>query len=475
MKISRRYPIRLTLKKTPQHSAGFLGVSPSRLETLEVLVLFGKGGDWDEFEYSHARHSGRFRFHHEGFDLFSFPSNAQLMWFDILRFVERMVRKYGGRVQAVVSNNEQFGALAAALIAQRLGLPGTDPQSILLSQHKFYMRERLAAVMPEANPRYCTFPHTFRSPADVGIDFPFFVKPVKAAYSVLARRVDNFDQLKKHMTFKPFEKHIIKRLIRPFNDVCAALTPFAIDAHWLLGEELLTGAQVNVDGLVHGGQCHILGIVDAVMYPGTHAFKRFDYPSRLPADWQARVSQVACRAMHALGHDYGFFNIEMTVDRARGAIKVIEVNPRMAAQFSDLYERIDGLNLHDLGLELALGGTPSFEKRTMPDRCGASFVFRRLDLLDLPQLPSAQQLAWLGRFDTHARLTTFFKAGSQLEREMKWLGSYRYAVLNMTAETESALMEKYKIVKQHMGFEVGARTVHAPGARDAHHNSSFPV
>lgn len=397
------------------------------------------------------------------------------MWFNILRFVERMVKKYGGRVQAVVSNNEQFGALAAALIAQRLGLPGADPQSILLSQHKFYMREKLQAVMPEVNPRYVAFPYPFESPDDLGIEFPFFVKPIKAAYSVLARRVDNFEQLKTHMTFKPFEKHIIKRLVRPFNDVCAAQTDFKIDAHWLLGESLLTGEQINVDGLVYDGECHVLGIVDAVMYPGTQAFMRFDYPSRLPADWQQRVRGVACGVMRALGHNHGFFNIEMTVDRATGDIKIIEVNPRMADQFSGIYARVDGLNLHDMGIQMALDIKPDVTKHSMPSRIGASFVFRRFDLSDLPAPPTAAQLAWLRRFDPQARLACFFKTGSQLVREMKWLGSYRYAVLNMTAETEAALMEKYEIVKHHLGFKVGWSAVGDPEAEARESDTSFRV
>ncbi|MDX2220097.1 MAG: ATP-grasp domain-containing protein [Burkholderiales bacterium] len=444
---------------TRQHSAGFVGTSPSTSQVRDVLVLFGKGRDWDEREYSHQRHDGAFRFHHEGFDLFSFPSNARLMWFDILRFVDRMVAKYGGRVQAVVSNNEQFGALAAALIAQRLGLPGTDPRAILHTQHKFQMRERLRAVMPEANPSYAVFPYTFQTADDLGIEFPFFVKPIKAAYSVLARRVENFAELREHMTFRPFEKHIIKRLVRPFNDAFAVhggLPESQVDAHWMIGETLLTGEQINVDGLVFDGECHVLGIVDAIMYPGTQAFMRFDYPSQLPDAWQERVTQVACRAMKAMGHDHGFFNIEMTVDRTRDEIKIIEINPRMADQFSRLYSRIDGLNLHDLGLDMALGRRPDVTRRQMEDRVGASFVFRRFSLDNLPTPPTREQMYWLAGYAPHAILADFFKTGSQLTREMKWLGSYRYAVLNLTAPSHAALMEKYETIRLRMGFDVSA-------------------
>jgi hypothetical protein len=40
-------------------------------------------------------------------------------------------------------------------------------------------------------------------------------------------------------------------------------------------------------------------------------------------------------------------------------LTVIEFNPRMAAQFSDLYLRVDGVDLHRLGLELAFGRDPA--------------------------------------------------------------------------------------------------------------------
>ncbi len=87
-----------------------------------VLVLFG--ADWDDRILPRYATSGRYRFHEHGFDLFSFPSNARLMWFDLWQFVDAMVRRYRGRIDAVFSSNEQFGALAAALVAERLELPG---------------------------------------------------------------------------------------------------------------------------------------------------------------------------------------------------------------------------------------------------------------------------------------------------------------------------------------------------------------
>ncbi len=37
----------------------------------------------------------------------------------------------------------------------------------------------------------------------------------------------------------------------------------------------------------------IMGVVDSIMFPGTLAFSRFDYPSALPEGVQARMAEIA--------------------------------------------------------------------------------------------------------------------------------------------------------------------------------------
>ncbi|HSD43720.1 MAG TPA: hypothetical protein VLD36_17865 [Burkholderiales bacterium] len=47
----------------------------------------------------------------------------------------------------------------------------------------------------------------------------------------------------------------------------------------------------------------------------------------------------------------------------------------------------------------------------------------------------------------------YVKTGAQLEREVKWLGSYRYAVLNLGAMDGEQLVERYHHVKGELAFE----------------------
>ena len=422
-----------------------------------ILVLFD--ADWDRLQLRKAADlngSPGYRFLYEGFDLFSFPSNARLLTFDIFSFVDKLVRKYQALpLHGITSSNEQFGALVAALLAERLDLPGADPKALIASQHKYIARRILQKELPEANVAFHAFPYTFRTEEEIPLRFPYYVKPVKAAYSVLARRVDNFRELQQHMTFHPWEKYIIKRLVRPFNDVVRKLTDFDVDAHWMLAEEMIDGDQVNVDGVVIDGEIHVFGIVDAVMYPGTDQFMRFEYPTRLPPDHAQRACAAARGIIAALGLDHGLFNVELRVCRTTGECRMIEVNPRMAAQFSDLYEKVDAINLHDVALKIAIGQTPDLRPARGKYRVATSFVFRKFDGTPLANPPTHESLRWLQEFDPDAFLALFIKTGGGLRREMKWLGSHRYATLNMGGHSDEHLLGKFQTVKATLGFETG--------------------
>lgn len=413
-----------------------------------VLVLFG--ADWDERLLPRYERGGRYRFHMHGFDLFSFPSNARLMWFDLWRFVERLSERYRGRIDAVFSSNEQFGALAAALIAQRLGLPGADPLAILRSQHKYEARLVLAQAVPELCPAFDIIPYTITREQAERLRYPLFVKPVKATFSVLARRCDTPAELIEHLRFRPWEKHIIKRLIEPHNQALARFPQLATGSHHLIVEEVLEGRQVNVDGYMHDGRFHLLGIADELMYPGTMAFMRFASPSTVDEALQVRIHEACEKVLLALGLTHGLANLEFFIDR-EGGLKLIEVNPRLAAQLAQVHQWLRGVDSYELGFSLALGRSPG-----MPGgpRWGAaaSFVWRSFDGTSCPRLPTRSDLRWLAEEYPQARLELYPKKGASLAREMKWLGSHRWAVLNLPGLDEADLRARYERICRRFGW-----------------------
>jgi hypothetical protein len=73
------------------------------------------------------------------------------------------------------------------------------------------------------------------------------------------------------------------------------LIPLKIDPNGLLAEEIIEGEQMNLDGYCQNGEIHFLGMIDEVMYPGTQAFMRFEYPSRLSEEIQNRAKEIATK------------------------------------------------------------------------------------------------------------------------------------------------------------------------------------
>lgn len=440
-----------------------------RKQRQRVLVLFPK--EWDREEFARPEYDD-IEFVYEGFDLFRFPSNLQLATFDARQFVEALVHRWRGRIDGVVSNNEYFGALIAAAVAERLGLPGTPPAAVVTAQHKYYARLAQKRAAPEAVPEFAAFPFDVQDPAGIGLDFPFFVKPVRATFSVLCRRVEDFDALRRHLRFSWFEEYVIRRLVKPFNDLMPLYTDFTMDAHHLVAESLLTGHEVNVDGFVRDGRVTFLGMCDAVMYPGTgHQFERFVTPTRLPATVQQRAHDLCERVLAGTGYRHGFFNIELFWEPSTDQLSVVELNPRLASQLAGLYQRVDGLRPHRMLLDLCTGVAPDVARHPTGQRIAASLVSRRFDGRPLRHEPGAPALAEVHRRYPEASVMLYPKRGAALAREMKWLGSYRYAVVNLGARSEEALDRQYEDIRRILGFEEGVDPQRARNAASPNQDS----
>jgi hypothetical protein len=399
--------------------------------------------DWDLHALARLQAEGSARFDRAGFDLFSFPSNLALARFDIDAFVERQVkrgRKRGWR--AVLSHHEQFGALAAALVAERLGLPGARPEAILIAQHKLHARRVLDRVAPEVSLPFQSVDAGHGEPLPQDLQLPAYVKPVKAAFSVLARRVDTRAALQEHLAFTPRERWLLTRLVEPFERVRRKRLPEAGSAHrvFLEAPVPLATPQFNLDGWAFDGQVHALGVVDAVMVPGTQAFLRWEVPSRLPTAVQARALDVARRFLAAIGYTHGFFNLEFFYDAASDRLTVIECNPRLASQFGDLYARVTGADAHAMSVALAFGTDPrSVPRRAPVAQVAASLVYRAFPGDAVPDAPRPAQRALLQRLHPDALLLAFPKRGAALKRDFRWTGSHRYGILHLGAADWDAL------------------------------------
>jgi biotin carboxylase len=206
-------------------------------------------------------------------------------------------------------------------------------------------------------------------------------------------------------------------------------------------------------------------VVDAIMYPGTQAFMRWQFPSRLPAPVQARALDVAQRFLQAIGFTHGLFNMEFFHDAATGRLAVIEFNPRLASQFSDLYQRVLGWDPHAMALELALGRDPAGAPRRTP-RAGAaaSLVYRVFSAAQpMPAAPGAARLAAARARHPDALIYSWPKSGHSLQRDFKWLGSYRHGIVHLDGRDEHHLRERAIDISGMLGWTPPyADQLHAP-------------
>jgi biotin carboxylase len=189
-----------------------------------------------------------------------------------------------------------------------------------------------------------------------------------------------------------------------------------------------------------------------VMYPGTISFQRFDLPSVLPADVQARMAEIASTLMAGTGFDDSCFNIEMFYDATRDRIDVIEVNPRMSYQFADLYEHVDGTNTYEVQLALATGAPSRWRPGGGHHRFATSFVLRRFTDAHVVSVPSPDALAEIeGRYPGTV-VKVLCAPGEKLSDHDQDVGSFRYCIVNMGAPTRDELFRRYADAERVLRF-----------------------
>ncbi|HEV3408108.1 MAG TPA: ATP-grasp domain-containing protein [Gaiellaceae bacterium] len=344
--------------------------------------------------------------------------------FDAAAFLDRWEPAAG---DGVVGTKDQ-SALLAALLAERRRLPGPAPEALLRCQHKPTARAIARGVVPEATPSFAVLER------DVPLVPPFFVKPVVGRLSHNAFRVDN----ERDLPELPGPDHHTLR-----HAGIAALA--GAGPGWATGfiaEELLTGAEVTLEGYVHEGRVRVIGATDSVKYPGTNSFERFEYPSTLPRARQEELAAVAARLVPALGLDGGLFNVEFFVPD-EGPARVIEVNGRIASQFAPLVQHLHGRSTYDALFALAAGEDP----RWVPERpagAAVSYVLRVFEDAFVASVPDGED-----------GVEVLVEPGRRLsEQGVNDAESFRLAIVYEAAETRAEAAARARSRAEALAFRL---------------------
>ena len=381
------------------------------------------------------------------------PTDAGCAWdFDVLGLIERAASGGLGRIDAVLSSSDYPGATTAAAIATRLGLPGARPERVIAASHKYASRLAQRRAAPDAVPDFALV-DPLRPDARPPLAFPCFVKPVKGAFSVHARRVETPAELAAFLA-TPAVRDFVSEYVHIFNQLVRALTTLEHDGRWFIAEGLVRGDPVTVEGFACDGEIGILGIVDSGLDPTGRSFVRFDYPSRLPEPVQQRMGEIASRVVRELGLDRTLWNVEMAWDRVADRVSIIEVNPRICGQFADLYQKVDGTNGYEVALALALGERPRLRRGEGAHRAAASFPLRVFEPCRVRAAPDARAIAELEAEHPGALVWSECAPGDLLaDFDVDEDGaSHRYAVVNLGGATRTDLDARLAALLQRLPF-----------------------
>jgi biotin carboxylase len=385
------------------------------------------------------------------FDRLIIEGAAPIVGFDLHERIERTaVRARDAGIDGVCSAVGYPGMSAAAVIAQRLGLPGPDPRAVLLCEHKYYCREAQRRIVPEATPRYTLIDPARSNAVELPAPFPLFLKPVKSCMSMHAYMVKD----RAEVDSRTAQGTLPSAFVDPFNALLRHHTNWPLDASGWLLEETLRGRQVLVEGYMQAGRARVIGIIDAVMFPGTYSFSRFQYPSTLDQRVQDAIESIAVRFIEGIDYGDALFNIEMIWDPETDRIGIIEVNPKIASQFPDLFEKVDGTSTYTTMMAVALGLPVRFERRHGAHPLAASCVFRTFTDQQVLRVPAPKDIEAVYRRFPDARVQIIAQPGKRLSQNFQDVASFRYALVNLGARSEAELLDNLSTCQRLLPFEM---------------------
>ncbi len=377
----------------------------------------------------------------------------------MLAKTERILDDFPGSVDAVCTYWDFPTSTLVPIIRERRQLPGAGLEPVLKLEHKYWARLEQQATVPELIPPFdWVDPFADDPGADLAVDFPFWLKPIKAHSSYLGFKIHNPREF----------RHAIERIRRgihlfgdPFNAILDKAdlpeSVAAIGGYHCIAEGIISaGQQCTLEGYVRNGDVRVYGVVDSVR-EGRHrsSFQRYQYPSRLPRRVQWRMRDAASRVMTHTGYDNAPFNMEFFWHRGSDTLALLEVNARCSKSHSPLFYQVDGASHFQVMVNLGLGEDPAFPHRQGESAMAAKFMLRVFEPGRVTRVPDVDDIARLQERFPEARLRVSVHPGQDLSA-LPFQDSYSYelAELFLGGRDQADLLRRYHEARQILGFRV---------------------
>lgn len=313
---------------------------------------------------------------------------------ELLDEAQRRLEAFDGPIDAIVGYWDFPVTLMVPILCRRFGLRSADLEAVAKCEHKYWSRLEQQKVIDEY-PAFGMLDLDEAVPAlPSGLHYPVWIKPVKSTESEGAHYVEDDEQLQR---FAVQEREEIGRIGEPFNDILALLELppeiAQVGGSACMVEEAITGKQLTVEGYSRGGRVEVYGVIDSLLYPDSYSFLRYQYPSRLPTDFQGRLADISRRVISGVGFSDSTFNIEYFWDEESGRVSLLEINPRHSQSHALLFQLVDGVSNHSVMLDLALDREPRMPHEKGPFEVAAKWLLRSFSDGVVHRIPSEEEIA----------------------------------------------------------------------------------
>ncbi len=374
---------------------------------------------------------------------------------EILEKAKRQLDAFPGSVDAIVGFWDFPVTVLTPYLAEKYGAGLHAPlTSVLKCEHKYWCRLETSKVAPEVTPRFARVDPFADDPlSGLDLDYPFWIKPIKAWKSQLGFRIRRRQDFEEAL---PIIRKGIKRFERPFNrvlefvDIPSEITP---EGGFCIAEEITSGKQCTLEGYMFGGEFRVYGVVDSYRTANLSSFSRYEYPSRLPQGVRDRMAEVAEKVLRRIGYDNAPFNMEFFYDDKRDRIWLLEVNTRISQSHCDLFEKVDGVSHHQVMIDIALGKHPEPPHRDGPYRYAAKFFIRTERDAMVATVPDARAIKKVEEAIPGTLVEVEVAPGQRLS-ELIDQDSYTYelAAIFVGADTRKELREKFRACRELLRF-----------------------
>ncbi|HKL51418.1 MAG TPA: D-alanine--D-alanine ligase [Wenzhouxiangellaceae bacterium] len=392
------------------------------------------------------------------------PKSGEYPSLDDLR--ERARAKFSevpGGPDAVMGYWDFPTSVCVPMFARDAGLPGPSLESVARCEHKYWSRLEQKKALGDMIPDFQALDPFAENPASqVKIDYPFWLKPIKAHSSFLGFYIAGPEDLERHI---PEIRNKIGIVARPFNEFMAHVDQpdevAAVDGYHCIAESIISsGLQATLEGYSWNGRIKIFGTVDSIRAGRTRSsFSRYQYPSKLPHRVQARMIKAARRIIRHIEYDGAAFNIEFFWNHRDDSIRLLEINSRISKSHSPLFLMVDGATNQKIVLDLALGRRPDFPHRQGHYKLSAKFMMRLFkdDIEDgiVHRVPDRRDIETIKRAYPEARVKLLVEEGMRLS-DLGFQDSYSHeiAVVFLGANRQKELLDRFRDVEERLPFEI---------------------